>query len=65
MSGTRSGGLQTVKTNKEKYGEDFYKKIGSTGGKVKNSKKGFGSNRELAKKAGAIGGTISKRTTKL
>ena len=61
MSGTRAGGLQTVKTNKEKYGEDFYRNIGRIGGKVKGPK-GFAANIELARKAGAKGGRISKRT---
>lgn len=36
-------------------------KAGRIGGKVKNPNKGFGSNRELAKVAGAKGGRISRR----
>lgn len=46
---------------KEKYGEDYFAKIGRKGGQVKNDLKGFGSNRELARKAGQKGGSISKR----
>lgn len=33
MSGTRSGGIKAGKTNKAKYGSDYYKRIGSIGGK--------------------------------
>ena len=61
IAGTKIGGLRTVKTNKEKYGEDFYRNIGRIGGKVKG-RKGFAANIELARKAGAKGGRISKRT---
>lgn len=29
MAGNREGALKAAKTNKEKHGEDFYKKIGA------------------------------------
>ena len=61
MAGTRAGGLAAAKTNKEIHGVDFYKNIGSIGGK-KTGAKGFALNRELARSAGAKGGKISKRT---
>ena len=61
MSGTKAGGLKAVKTTKEKHGEDFYAKIGSKGGKNGHTG-GFASNPELAKIAGAKGGSISRRT---
>jgi len=61
MSQTKEGGIKTAITNKAKYGEDYYKNIGSKGGKKKNPLKGFGSNRELASAAGSKGGKISKR----
>lgn len=61
MSGTKEGGKKVAKTNIERHGEDFYKTIGATGGSVKNPNKGFGSNRELARIAGAKGGRVSKR----
>ena len=61
MAGNKIGGLKTVATNKKKYGEDFYRNIGRIGGKVKG-RKGFAANIELARKAGAKGGRISKRT---
>lgn len=32
MSGTISGGVRAAQTNKERYGEDFYNKIGALGG---------------------------------
>lgn len=69
MPGTRSGGLKTNETNKERYGEDYYQRIGQKGGKTSHkvdpvtgkALKGFALNRELAAKAGAVGGKISKR----
>ena len=67
MAGTKTGGLQAAKTNIDKYGSDFYKRIGSVGGRVQTEKtrnKGFASNRDLARKVGAIGGRISRRYPK-
>ena len=65
MAGTLEGGRNAAKTNKEKYGSDFYAKIGSMGGK-KGTTGGFAwmkANGQLdkVKQAGAKGGTISKR----
>ena len=65
MAGTTIGGLKTVETNKKKYGEDFYVKIGAKGGSVKGLKKGFAANPELARKAGAKGGSVTKRERKV
>lgn len=64
MAGTKSGGTQAATTNKLKYGEDFYKKIGAMGGK-KGRTGGFFADRELARTAGAKGGRISRRTKKV
>lgn len=62
MAGTTVGGLKTVETNKKKYGDDFYIKIGAKGGKAPyTGKKGFAANPELARSAGAKGGSVSKR----
>ena len=63
MAGTRDGGAAAAKTNKAKYGSDFYAKIGAMGGK-KGRTGGFYANRELARIAGARGGKISRRTKK-
>ena len=63
MSGTKMGGRAAAATNKAKYGPDFYARIGAKGGKVGKTG-GFYANRELARRAGAIGGRISRRTKK-
>ncbi len=63
MAGTKNGGAAAAKTNKEKYGSDFYAKIGAMGGK-KGRTGGFFANRELARIAGAKGGRISRRSKK-
>ena len=60
MSGTKAGGAKAAATNKAKYGEDFYKRLGHRGGSV-CGRKGFALNPELAKIAGSIGGHRSKR----
>lgn len=59
MSQTKEGGAKARDTNKAKYGEDFYKRIGSLGGK-QGTTGGF-YDRALARRAGAIGGKISRR----
>lgn len=60
MAGTKVGGQKAAQTNKVKHGDDFYARIGAKGGKACVCK-GFGSNRELAKTAGAIGGHNSRK----
>jgi uncharacterized protein len=61
MAGTKDGGKAAASTNKNKYGPDFYARIGAMGGK-KGRTGGFFANRELARIAGAKGGRISRRT---
>lgn len=74
MGGSREGGLKARDRNIEKYGPDYYRKIGRKGGKIQTEKKrqnsGFGAIRkgkdgltgpERAKIAGAIGGFKSRR----
>lgn len=61
MSGTRAGGLKAAATNKAKYGDDFFRNIGRSGGHWKSPTKGFGSNKEAAKEAGRKGGLKSKK----
>ena len=60
MAGTRAGGKKAAKTNKSKYGENFYRELGRKGGKNGHTG-GFAFNPELARIAGAKGGRISKR----
>lgn len=64
MSGTREGGLKTVITTKQRYGDDFYKKIGHKGGSTLGLKKGFAANHDLAVSAGRKGGIVSRRSVK-
>ncbi len=64
MAGTKLGGKAAASTNKNKYGSDFYARIGAMGGK-KGKTGGFFANRELARAAGAKGGRISRRTKKV
>lgn len=60
MAGTKSGGIKARQTNYEKYGKDFYRNIGRKGGRNGHTG-GFASDPELARRAGAKGGRISKR----
>lgn len=60
MPGTVAGGLKCAATNKAKYGDDWYKKIGAIGGRNGNTG-GFASNHTLAQLAGAKGGRLSRR----
>lgn len=67
-----TGGLKAARTNKEKYGEDFYKMLGSKGGR-NGFTGGYASEKvgldgltgpQRAKIAGRKGGHISRRTKK-
>lgn len=60
---TPEGTKKQVKTIKEKYGEDFFSKIGAIGGK-KGKTGGFGAGeagRERARIAGQRGGRATKK----
>ena len=70
MAGTLSGGKLAAKTNKERYGEDFFKVQGRKGGLVKGTRGGFASvckcktyseEHLKARCSGYKGGRISKR----
>ena len=61
MAGTKEGALKTIMVIKQKYGEDFYRRIGAIGGVAKSPNKGFGADRERAKLAGMKGGRIRRR----
>lgn len=60
MSGTKAGALKAAKTNLAKYGPDFYREMGRKGGLAGHTG-GFFANRELARRAGAIGRRKSRR----
>ena len=69
MAGTVAGGRKAARTNKAKYGKDFYKNLGRTGGRNGHTG-GFASmsvgrdgltGYERARIAGAKCGRISKR----
>jgi len=60
MAGTKEGGLKAAQTNKAKYGEDFYKKIGADGGSI-SSGGGFAADPQMASLAGRLGGLKSRR----
>lgn len=69
MVGTVAGGVKAAATNKLRYGEDFYAKLGSKGGQ-NSTNGGFASEkvgrdgltgRQRARIAGAKAGRISKR----
>lgn len=62
MSGTKAGGARTKKTIIERYGKDYYNKLGKQGSAAGDPKKrGFAVNRELAREAGRRGGKVSSR----
>lgn len=48
-------------TNKQKYGEDYYQKIGAKGGRAKVSTKGFGSATPEQRKEWGRKGGLNKR----
>ena len=60
MSGTKAGGIKAAKTNLQRHGADFYKRIGHKGGQNGHTG-GFAANPALARIAGAKGGRISRR----
>jgi len=61
MSGNKIGGKKAAATNIRLHGDDFYARIGAKGGRNGHTG-GFASNKELAKIAGAKGGSCSKRS---
>lgn len=60
MAGTKAGGLKTAQTLKQKYGDDYFSRMGKKGGQNGHTG-GFAANPALAKLAGQKGGKISKR----
>lgn len=59
MAGTQAGGKLAAMKNL-KNDPDFYRRIGAIGGRNGNTG-GFAADRELARRAGAKGGRISRR----
>ena len=60
MAGTVEGALKAAASNMERYGADYYRRIGQRGGTISRGG-GFASSHELAVRAGRKGGTISRR----
>lgn len=60
MSGTSIGGHRAAEKNRLLHGKDFYARIGAIGGR-KGTTGGFAANRDLARRAGRIGGLKSRR----
>jgi general stress protein YciG len=54
------GGKRAAITNKLKYGDDFYARIGAIGGRNGHTG-GFYARRDIASSAGRKGGQISRR----
>ncbi len=66
MAGTKAGGARTAATNKARHGNDFYQRIAlehwaDPEAAANHKPGGFHNNPELARRAGSIGGKISKR----
>lgn len=62
MPGTKAGGIQAGKTNRERYGDDWYNRIGALGGRKSRGGGFVGEDGRIrARVAGTIGGTISRR----
>lgn len=63
IAGNALGGKKAAKTNKERYGEDFYKIAGRKGGKVSGVAKGFAgmSPEKQVVKADFVAGVVRQR----
>lgn len=65
MAGNKEGAKRAVATNKAKYGEDFYVRMGAKGGSGhRPEKRYFHMHPEFARIVGSKGGKKSKRGKK-
>lgn len=66
MAGNKDGAKRAVETNKQKYGKDYYSKIGSRSwsNPDRSRETGFALNRDLAREAGKKGGSKTKKEYK-
>lgn len=60
MSQTAEGASKAKQTMKEKYGSDYYARIGALGGRNGNTG-GFYADKEKARELGSKGGSVSRR----
>lgn len=62
MAGNKQGGIKAAQSNKERHGDDFYKRLGAMGGAIaRPESRWFALHPDLAKEAGRKGGLISRR----
>lgn len=61
MAGTKEGGKKAALTNRLKYGDNFYSRIGRTGGQNGHTGGLASMDKERVRECGRIGGRISKR----
>ena len=61
MSGTKLGGMRAAITNKKKYGEGFYARIGAKGGRNGHTGGFAAMSPERRSECGRKGGKISRR----
>lgn len=72
MPQTKEGAAKAAATNRAKYGDDYFARIGRLGGSTESqfktfrgtNLKGFATNHAVAVKAGRKGGRISRRGSK-
>ena len=61
MSGTKVGGMKAAATNKLKYGDGFYARIGRKGGRNGHTGGFAAMDPERVRECGRKGGSISRR----
>lgn len=61
MAGTKAGGLKAAATNKRKWGDDWYSRIGRIGGQNGHTGGFAAMPKEKVRECGAKGGRKSRR----